>query len=442
MKNFEEFQREVWNMFYEKIKISVICHDVAKWLMEKYCFKTVVGKKMNLIYVYKGGIFVEEGKEIIEKEAQMLLDSFCKTHYVNEIRSIIERSTFIEREELGCKDNKLVCVGNGVLNIMTKEIQDHDSKFMFINKIPINFIPTAQCHRFMEFLEEVMWEDDIDCMQEWFGYCLYRSYPIKKAGICYGQKHTGKTQLLNVMEKFIGEKNCSGVSIQKLAEGKWHVKDLFGKYANICDELSERDVQDVNTFKAVTGGSQVEGEYKFGDSFKFINYAKLVFGANKIPYVKVDTDDMAYFDRWMPWKFEHVFEPGDSKTMLNVSESITNDGKEMSGILNWALEGLNRLLERKMFSYRKSAEEVKEIMQSESSSIAAFVIECCGNKNGCWISKQDLYEKYEEYCRLNMKPLELIEKFGRDLTQYCGYVVNGRKGDDTGWYHVSIISLI
>jgi len=438
MIDLNNIKGNVQMMVKNKCCMTEICHEIADYLMKHYTFKTIYGKKQNEIYLYEDGVFIAKGIELISKESERILDSFSKTNIVNEIRNKIERRTFIDRNELDCKDINLVCVENGVLNISTNQLLPHSPKYMFINKLLIKFNASAGCSKFMEFLGEVCYEDDIDSIQEWFGYCLLRSYPVKKAGIVYGPKNTGKTQLLNILQKFVGDKNCSGVSIQKLAEGKWHVKDLYGKYANVCDELSERDVQDVNTFKGVTGGSSVEGEYKFGDSFKFINYAKLIFGANKIPYVNADTDDMAYFDRWMPWKFENVFSPGEKKTKLNVFENIVYDSNEMSGILNWALEGLHRLLENKKFSYHKSAEEVREIMQSESSSVASFVNECLGKDNGKWISKQELYAKYEEYCNLNNKGLELIEKFGRDVVQYCGYVVDGRKDMKTGWYNIYI----
>jgi len=95
----------------------------------------------------------------------------------------------------------------------------------------------------------------------------------------------------------------------------------------------------------VETSSKPRGKHR--DSFSFQPYCKLVFSTNKLPPVRDDEVD-AFFKRWLIVEFPYQFEddPGKRKEIL---ESCTTD-EEKSGILNWALEGLRRLLRTGKFT--------------------------------------------------------------------------------------------
>ena len=61
-----------------------------------------------------------------------------------------------------------------------KKLSEFSPKYCFMAKIPVNYVPNAYCIKIFEFLNDVLHEEDIDCIQEWFGYQLYREYFIKK----------------------------------------------------------------------------------------------------------------------------------------------------------------------------------------------------------------------------------------------------------------------
>jgi putative DNA primase/helicase len=412
---------KIKEMILMKKTIGEITDFIAKHLIKKFIFKTISGEKCKEIYIYEDGIFTKNGKNIIEKECEKLLSEFSNTYKINEIRNKIERLTMIDRKDLGNANKNLICLKNGVLNLKTKELVNHSPDFCFMNKLPIEYNSKAICHNIFEFLNEILIEEDIDAIQEWFGYQLYREYFIKKAVIFRGAPDTGKTTFMNLLIAFVGEENTCHVSMQMLAEGKWHLTNLYNKYSNICDDLSEKDVTDSGTFKQVTGRSPLHAEIKFGHQFGFINYAKLTFACNKIPIIKTDTDDEAYWDRLMIFDFENIFKKDDKNTNpYKIDELKTKN--ELSGLLNWAIEGLERLQKQKYFSYRRNWEENRRIMLGEASSIARFANECLINDIESWISNEELFEKYVLFCRLNkISVIEPQRKFAIDLRKYCDY---------------------
>lgn len=419
--------------------IGDVLHKIANSLINKYNFKTISDKKGDEIFVYINGVYINSGKDVIRSEVELVLSNRCTSHYVNEIVNKIVRKTLVRRNSMGCDNINLICVENGVLDLRDGKLKKHSPKYRFMNKIPVAYDKTARCPKIEKFMNDILYEEDVDAMQEWVGYMLLRSYFLKKGVICVGAGDTGKTTLLNLIGKFIGEDNISGISLQKLSSDKFACAQLYNKHVNIYDDLSATDVTDVGAFKIATGGGYINGEYKFGDTFQFKNHSKLIFATNKIPTTKIKDDDMPYYKRWIVFRFDNVFDGGNVDTDL--IGKLTNK-QEMSGMLNWVFKGLKRLLKNKKFSYNKNIEEVKKLIHIHSNDLAKFVGECCsrGDESN-WVSKDEMFEHYKEHMELNELPVITKIEFGRNITKFCNYVTDSRNMNKTGWRGVKVIAV-
>jgi len=182
---------------------------------------------------------------------------------------------------------------------------------------------------------------------EMFGYCLYKDYPFAKAFMLIGSGANGKSTLMKLLEKFLGEDNIATPSLQDLLRDKFAKVELFGKLANIHADLSSEKLENTGTFKMLTGGDTVYGQKKFKDPIKFKNHAKLIYSANELPRTDDRTD--AFFRRWIVIDFPNQFTSNDEFTNPDLPYSII-DEEEMSGLLNWALDGLERILDQGGFS--------------------------------------------------------------------------------------------
>lgn len=411
-------------------------YQIAKFLTTKHTFKTIAGKRSDEIYIYQDGIYIPEGKKTIRKEVERILEEFCTVHYKNEIIEKVKSSTFVEREDFEEKDKNMICVRNGILNLKTRKLSKHTPEQVFLNKIPVIYDPEGRCPEIEKFFQTTFYPDDIPVIVEWCGYALLRNYPIKNAVILYGARDSGKTTFLNLLRTFIGEKNASNVSLQQISKSVFASASLKGKHLNIFDDLSFQDIGQSGGFKMMTGRSRIYAEHKFGDPFSFYNFAKLTFSANKIPQVK-DVDDDAYYSRWVLIRCDNVFDENNPETDRHLLERLTTD-KELSGLLNSALDGLERLLKNGKFSYEKTPEEVKKIMQRSGSSLACFVQDETEQKDGNVITKREFFEAYSRYTAERGLSRDTDVKVGWRLSKLVPYVGEGKKGRHRAWFNIAL----
>lgn len=400
-------------------------------------FVTIFGKKHEEIWSYEEGIWKLTGREVIQTECEELLETWAKTKVVNEIIAKIKRQTAISREEFDNIPKELLPLKNGILNFKTGDFFEYSPKYYFKTKIDVEYNETLNCPEWLNFIEQTFYPEDVPVVQEWIGFCLYRDYFIKKGFIGIGVGDTGKSVFQNVLLKFFGTQNTSGLNLQKIVkDNNFSKSSLYNKYLNLYDDMSANDINEGGGFKMVTGRSPITAEYKFGDEFQFINFAKMTFCCNKIPPIK-DTDDLTYYNRWLPIPFDNVVPESEQDKFL--IEKLTTP-EEFSGILNWALIGLKRILENGRFSYNKTPEEIKSIMDRSSHPLAEFTQDCLEEEQGSKITKEIMFQIYTEWAKQKNKSRETIERLGRNLPRYCKFLLDGRQGKIRYWDNVKIKS--
>ncbi|MFH1663876.1 MAG: phage/plasmid primase, P4 family [archaeon] len=363
---------------------------VGDELLKKYYFKTIKGT--DEIYFFENGIYKKSGKPLIEEETNSLLDYKVKNNYVAEVIGYIRRSTFSDPNEI--KSNKnLFNLKNCLFDFESFTVQPHDPEYFIISQLPVEYDAEASCPKIIKFIEEVVGESNVPLIQEIIGYCLLRDYPIQKAIIFYGDESAGKSTLLKLIGSFLGQENISGVSLHELHKDRFSKVDFYGKLANIFADLSKEAVSDSTDFKMLTGGDLMTGQRKFGQRFTFHNYAKLIFSANKLP--ESSDKSGAFFRRWILVYFPNKFQ--GTKEKVDLIKELTSP-EELSGLFNWAAQGLKRLLDQGGFSDSKTTEEIKEEYLGETSSIFNFKEDCVRENINTYEIKEKVYEEYVLYC--------------------------------------------
>jgi len=382
------------------------------------------------LWIYKDGIYKPEGISYIKQFCRNILDTAYTTQLLNQIIAKIEADTFIEQNEFFIEEDvNLIPVDNGILNIKTKELQPFNPKYKFFNKLPVKFNTDKKCPAILEFLNDVLGnKDDINLIQEIMGYLLYRDYKYEKSFMFLGGGRNGKGKTLELMKRFIGIENCSNVSLSDLERDMFSRYELFKKLANLSGDISKKALVDTNHFKSLTGHDLQGAPRKNKTRINFTNYAKMLFAVNELP-VTYDLTE-AFFDRWIlinfPFTFkeQHEIDAAEDKTRLKLKDTEKiekiSTPDELSGLLNWALDGFNKLLKNDKFSYSTSTSEVKRKWLRTSSSLLAFIEDEVEKDFKSEISKSEFKDEYFKYCIENDIKLESDKRINYVLTTDMG----------------------
>jgi P4 family phage/plasmid primase-like protien len=381
---------------------------LADDIKKDFVFKTASGD--GTMYVYINGFYRENAEEIIAEEVARRMGKLHKNIQTAEVIALVKALSYFRRESIQ-EDKNLINVQNGIYDLKNNKLLPHSPEHFFLTRVPVDFKDGATCPSILKFLHEILPEDDIPIVQELIGYCLYREYHIHKAFMLLGDGSNGKSTLLNLINAFLGFENTAGVSLQQFDKDRFAKSALFGKLANIYADLSPDALNRTGTFKMLTGGDVIFADKKFKNPFTFRNYAKLMFSANILPDTKDDTS--AFFRRWVFLTFPNIFT--DANKDANLLGKITT-AEEMSGLFNWATDGLRRLLTKNTFTNSKSTEEIRDKYIRLSSPVRAFCMDRTENAEEN-IGKNELYSAFILYCQEKNLPTIPNNSFARKLKE-------------------------
>jgi len=398
---------------------------LASQIMKYNHFVTLGYDGKKDIYVYQDGVFVNKGKNNIRRYANLFLSSYVKKEFRNEVMEQIEIETGIEREQLN--ENKyLINFKNGMYDIESNELVEHDPKYHSTMRIPVRYDPSAECPNIDKFLSEVVSEEDAVTLTEYLGYCLIPVVNLQRALMVFGHAGNGKSIFMNLARQMIGKPNVSSIPLQKLAGDKFAVSGLFGMLANICPDIPAHKLKTDDVFKLIVGADDdINAEKKFMDQFQFTNYARLLFSANILPEPAGDAhDNEAFYRRWMFIAFPNSFE---GKQDVKLFEKLTTES-EKSGYLNKLLKALKTILKNGRFKYQKTAAENEAIYLANMLSIDNFLEEHVESVYGTLrdpenytIEKEIMYERYKSWCEENGAIPKKYKTFNTILIQEKGF---------------------
>ena len=381
-----------------------------------------------VIYRYKDGIYLPDGEATIREEARKHLGDMAKDAFIDEVVSHIRDTTFTDPKKFEAPP-ELLCVENGILNVLTGELKPHSAEIIFLQKLPVKYNPEAKCPTTLLRLWE--WTNNLAGLIrliQFAGFCLYRDYFIRKAIIIHGEGSNGKTTFISWLTSWLGEENVTSVKVQAL-DRRFVPARLYGKLANLCDELPSEDWMNTEAFKQATGGSIVEAEKKFKEPFAFRSYAKMLFAGNRLPIVSDDTK--AFWDRITIVPFSNTFNGGKARERAEILKEMLT-AEEKSGFLNLALAGLKTLLETLEFYAQEDNEEVKRKYIKISDPVLAFAKECLTEDIGAETPKAEIYSAYVKYCEAHGFPVKENNAFSRSLKRVYPRLEERRIETDDG----------
>ena len=380
----------------------------------------------NQLHIYKNGIYISGLAEI---EAEMIqhipgLNRAKRTEVLAYLDILI-------RENSKAEDANLIAFENGLYNIVDDSFVEFTPEHIITNKIRWKYNPEAYSELADKTLNKIACNDPQirTLLEEAIGYCFYRRNELGKAFILTGDKSNGKSTFLSMVQCLLGDENISSLDLKELGD-RFKTAEMFGKLANIGDDIGDEFIANPAIFKKLVTGERVSAERKGQNPFEFNNYSKLLFSANNIPRIKDKTGAVQRRLTIIP--FDARFSADDPDFNPYIKHLLKTD-EVMEYLINLGIAGLKRVLLNRKFTGSTKVQKAMDEYEENNNPIIGFFRECEDEEFQIENEPTNVvYKRYQEYCLANsLQPMSNIE-FSKQVNRILNMRVenkwlNGKK---------------
>ena len=402
----------VWQPDTENLKVA----ELAKLLADK-------------LYVFALTITEEDArKRFIDRVRKLQLRKHRET-MLKDAKSVFPLSMRSFDQDIylfNCK--------NGTLDLRTMEFREHRPEDYLTKVSPVNYDPKADCPRWHTFMDEIMQGDKAraDYLQKAIGYALTGDTKMECLFILYGPtSRNGKGTTMESILRIMGEygKNADPTMLQAKFNAQSNgpteeIARLAGaRFVNISEPAKKLTI-DAALTKRLTGNDTITARYLHENSFEFRPNFKIFINTNHRPNIT----DLTLFDsgriKIIPFDrhFDEKEQDKDLKTTFAKPEN-------MSGILNWMLEGY-KMFRSQGLEMPGSVINATDDYRKASDKIAQFCEACLVSKPGAMLRSKSVYNRYKQWSEANGYHAEGIKNFKTEFLKH--YVEDRRRPLDGG----------
>jgi len=412
----EAFEKEIF------FKDKVFLFDKFAIALKNNCN---IIKIYGQLHFYQNGIYIS-GKERIEKKMLEVYPQMNRQKR-NEVYDYLK--VWIQEDTPPMNAN-LIAFRNGIYDVQHNILISFSPDYVITNRIEWDYNPNADCTLIDEVLDNIAVKDKQirALLEEIVGYTFYRRNELRKTFILTGEKSNGKSTYLEMIGCLLGAKNTCALDLAQLND-KFSIVELFGKLANIGDDISDEYISNTGNFKKLAAGNEVKGEFKgVQEHVYFKPYAKLLFSANSIPRMGKGKDTAALISRLTFVPFLAYFDPKDPNFKpFIIDELLSQDAMEY--LIMLGIAGLKRVLLNRGFTESSKVQKSLEEYEEMNNPILGFFKEV-DTGDEIKIENEptaDVYKRYCEYCvRSGLQAIGSVEFSRQTCKRYRLNTVNKR----------------
>ncbi len=375
----------------------------------------------NQLHIYRNGIYIS-GDEEIENEMIKHIPQLNRAKRAE----VIAYLNVLIRDSTSPEDANLIAFQNGLFNILDNSFMPFTPEHIITNKIMWDYNPCA----YSELADDVL--NRLSCndpqiralLEEAIGYCFYRRNELGKAFILIGDKSNGKSTFLSMVQNLLGDQNISSLDLKELGE-RFKTAELFGKLANVGDDIGDEFIANASIFRKLVTGDRVTAEHKGCNPFEFNNYAKFLFSANNIPRIKDKTG--AVQRRLVIIPFNANFSVNTTGFDPYIKYKLKNS-EVMEYLIKIGIEGLQRVLTYRKFTHSDRVQKEMDEYEESNNPILGFFRECDAEEFQIENEPTNkVYKRYLEFCLSNsLQPMSNIE-FSKQVNRILNLTIIDKK---------------
>lgn len=335
----------------------------------------------------------------------------------------VQRKEVFKYIELQCMKQgefdspKYIGLKSNILNIETMEEEPYTPERIINNRIDHEYDPECYSEIMDKTLDKVCCYDaQIRALfEELIGYTLYRKNLMQVCFILTGEGSNGKSTILNCIKKLLGKENYTTLDLREL-EADYKPAELYGKLANIGDDISAKYLESSSVFKKCVTGEGFMVARKYGQPFILESYATQIFCANELPQVHDKSDGFARRIVIVP--FNAKFSKTDVDYDPFIEDKLMSD-EAISYLLKIAIQGLSRVVINRGFTKSDFGEKEKTDYLRSNNNVLEWLDEDPEVENQ---SVNDVYQIYQVWCvRNGCTPVKKLN-FSKEIRKQLGFV--------------------
>lgn len=374
----------------------------------------------NQLHIYADGIYKNDIK-LIEKKMIDKIPMLAKAKRA-EVLAYIELlvQNYTKNAET------IIAFKNCLFDVTSNETMDFNPDLVITNMIPWEYDPDAYNELADKTLDKLACNDKQvrSLLEEIIGYCFFRRNELRKAFVLTGEKANGKSTFLDLIIEILGDENVSSLDLGELGD-RFKTAELFGKLANIGDDIGDEFISDTSIFKKLVTGDRINVEKKGQDPFDFNNYSKLIFSANEIPRLGRGRDSAALLSRIIIIPFNARFSKSDPDFDPFIKYKLRKP-ESMKYLVRVGIEGLIRVLKNNSFTTSKRVEQEIKNYEYENNPIKQFFDDYGSPENS---TTKTVYNDYKGYCYNNgLNPMSHTQ-FSRQVKKEFDLIISNVRVD-------------
>lgn len=308
--------------------------------------------------------------------------------------------------------SKSVIFLNGIYDVIADKMEPLTSEVFITSTLPHRYEPKAKAPVWLWAVNDWFNSDQqcINLLQEWFGYNLIANNYLQQMLFLYGVPGSGKSTTIDTLRAMLGPDRSVAADVESFTSS-FGMQPLIGKYAAIISEseaTSRRQAkQALEKIKQITGGDTIKVNQKYKDTLDIKLFCRITYASNDLPAFQ--DEPQALFRRFNLLYYGNHYAKPDRALGLKIA-------KEAPGIINWALEGLRRLLERGDFTKPTASEEHIVDCKALASPIRTMVNMWCEFDPKAEVPVNYLYELHQAVAQENGEQPDTRVSFGRKLS--------------------------
>ena len=361
----------------------------------------------SVLHIYKEGYYAPlttgNGDQIIRQVSPVALKKYLTTNLIKETISWLDALVTKQATEQQLYFSSLhLNFLDGYYDVINNKRHPHSPTMIFTSVLPFSYQECARSAKsdlFDDWLDQSTngVADSKILLAQVFGYFLCENRSAKSMFILYGDSNTGKSVFLNLLKTALGSNFVKSISLHNLT-ANFRTAELVGAKANIFAELDHHKLTNIDTIKALIGGTdQVNADVKNGRPIEFVNKAAMLFSTNTLDCLHVVDPGNALANRLLIIPFKKVVPPSqiDPRLLSRLIEELP------AIIYHFAIPGLHYLIGENFRFCPNAVTQFQNSQQEKLHHAIAFLKSSCSFECQLKEHTETLYDAYIHYANKN-----------------------------------------